>query len=194
MPALSPEIVKKFCGLCNWVHESWQMFRIFFDKNPKVKLFDYYKFPLYFQYLALSTKEHSLFQIVKLHDPAVQGKDINLSIDYIISYGGWNPEVTSKLEELRRKLEELATFIKPVRNKLYSHFDLATILKGEPIGGFPPGRDEEYFENLQEFMNIIHGEIIGGPHPYSMNSFTDAKLVLEIISEWTERDKKLTGL
>lgn len=192
--ALSTEIVRKFCELCNWAHESWQMFRIFFDKNPKVELFEYDTFHLYFQYLALSTKEHSLLQIAKLHDPAIQGKNINLSIDYIISNGDWRPEVTMKLEQLRKQLDEFATLIKPVRDKLYSHFDLDTILKGEPIGGFPPGKDEEYFENLQEFANIVHQETIGGIFPFTTNSFSDAEVVLRIITEWTENNKKLSGI
>lgn len=192
--ALKPEIVKKFCDLCNWAHESWKMFRIFFEDNPKVELFDYETFHFYFQYLALSTKEHSLFQIAKLHDPSIQGKNINLSIDYIISNGNWEPEVASELEQIRKKLEDFASLIKPVRDKLYSHFDFDTILKEEPIGGFPAGKDEEYFENLQEFVNLVHRKTIGGPFPFSTNTFSDAQVVLRIITEWTENDKKLTGL
>jgi hypothetical protein len=51
--------------------------------------------------------------------------------------------------------------LRGVRNKNLSHYDLATILAGAPLGGFADGADEKYFKDLQEFANIVHGEVIG---------------------------------
>ncbi len=185
MPALSPEVVKKFCNICNDTYTAWNMHRIFFDDNPKVKLFDWDHGKYYFDYLAKSGKAYISMGIVKLHDPAVQGKGINLSLDYIITFGGWDRETAKNLNNIRIKLEELASsFLKSVRNKMYCHNDLAAILNDELMEGLP--RANEYFEYLQEFMNIVHRQVAGEIFPYSTNSIGDADVVLKIITTGIE--------
>jgi hypothetical protein len=33
-------------------------------------------------------------------------------------------------------------------------------------GGFAQGADDRYFEVLQEFVNTVHEQVIGGPWPF----------------------------
>ncbi len=117
--------------------------------------------------LSVISQEYSLLQVIKLHDKAVMNGNVTLGIDYVLKYGGWSDSVRSRLEELARKLDGFASQLRDVRNKILSHYDLATILAGAPLGSFAKGEDEKYFEALQEFVNIVYGEVIGGPYPFN---------------------------
>ena len=91
---------------------------------------------------------------------------ITLGIDYMLTYGGWPDSVRSRLAELAKELGGFADQLLDVRNKIFSHNDLATIVAGAPLGGLAQGADEKYFKDLQEFVNIVHSEVIGGPLPF----------------------------
>ncbi len=159
MSAHSKVVIDKFCELCFWLHQSCQTRKSLFDENPD---WDNLKQPHYehfFWRLSVILQEYWLHQLAKLHDPAVQGGNINLSIDYMIDYGQWDPKTDSELKELRAKMASLATPIKKARNKLLSHNDLAVILQSEELGKFEPGKEEEYFEFLRQFASLVRGEL-----------------------------------
>ena len=75
----------------------------------------------------------------------------------------------------------LALALRSVRNKILSHNDLPTILSGSTLGAFPRGADRSYFEALQQFVNIVHGEVIGGPAPFSDLALNDVAGLLQML-------------
>ena len=159
MSAHSKVVIDKFCELCLWLHQACQTRKFLFDENPD---WDNLKQPHYehfFWRLSVILQEYWLHQLSKLHDPAVQGGNINLSIDYMIEYGQWDPKTECELKELRAKMATLAAPIKKARNKMLSHNDLAVILQSEELGSFEQGKDEEYFECLRQFASLVQGEL-----------------------------------
>ncbi len=92
--------------------------------------------------------------------------NITLGIDYVLTYGGWSDSVRDRLEALKKELDGFASQLRGARNKILSHYDLQTILAGAPLGMFADGSDEKYFEALQEFVNIVHDQVVGGPYPF----------------------------
>jgi hypothetical protein len=102
-----------------------------------------------------------LLQIAKLHDPAIMQGRITLGVEYMVKFGGWDETTDIKLQELKTKLDDLAHKIRPARHKTLSHNDLETILSEAVLGAFPDGEDDKYFENLQEFSDIIRRNVIG---------------------------------
>ena len=84
----------------------------------------------------------------------------------MLTYGGWSDSARGTLESLKKELEVLASPLRGVRNKILSHHDLATILAGARLGKFAVGDDERYFRALQEFVNVVHNEVIGGRRPF----------------------------
>ena len=99
MSAHSKVVIDKFCELCFWLHQSCQTRKSLFDENPD---WDNLKQPHYehfFWRLSVILQEYWLHQLAKLHDPAVQGGNINLSIDYMIDYGQWDPKTDSQLKK-----------------------------------------------------------------------------------------------
>jgi hypothetical protein len=43
---------------------------------------------------------------------------------------------------------------------------LAAIVAGASLGAFEEGADVAYFGALQEFVDIVHGEVEDGPWPF----------------------------
>src|SRR6185437_8750319 len=116
--------------------------------------------------LSIISQEYGLLQIAKLHDKTDKYGNVNLGIDCLLNSGAWPISVRVHLEALAKGLEGFASQLRQVRNKVLSHHDLRTILAGAPLGEFAKGDDEKYFKTLQEFVNAVHGEVIGGPWPF----------------------------
>ncbi len=167
MSVLSASVIIEFCKLCGWAYETWLSHRELFDDN--LRALELQKSWAGDELLRLSiiSQEYALLQVAKLHDRAVVSGKITLSLEYIMVYGGWKPEVLEKLNRLEEKLNIFARQLRDVRNKVLSHNDLASIVAGATLGEFVKGEDEAYFRNLQEFVNIIHNEIVGGPWPFN---------------------------
>jgi len=145
----------------------WITHKTLFDNNPDTKIMDLIA-PYFHRHLLSISQAHSYLQICKLHDPAKTANSYNLSISYIINKITWNDQ--GKLDSSKRlaeKLEKLNSCINPVRNKIIAHNDRDILLQDDPLGAFPAGIDEEYFQCLQEFVNQVHGEFVGGPYPFS---------------------------
>jgi len=134
--------------------------------------------------------EYSLLQIVKLHDPAVMNGNNTLGIDYVFACRGWSDSMRPRLTALIKELDNFANSkLRGVRNKVLSHNDLATILDEATLGEFAEGADKQYFEALQEFVNIVHDEVIGGPYQFCTLVQGDVAYFLRSIRPLSFKDK-----
>ncbi len=167
MHALSESVVKKFCEVCGWAYEVWLNHRELFDHNPRAAELQKSWAGDALARLSVISQEYALLQIVKLHDPAEVRGNITLGIDYIVTYGGWSDSVRAHLDVLANELNNFASQLRDARNKSLSHNDLAPIVAGATLGAFAQGADEKYFEILQEFVNTVHEQVIGGPWPFN---------------------------
>ncbi len=125
--------------------------------------------------------EQFIHQVCKLHDPAVQMGEINLGIDYIVKYGGWDEPHKKQLQALQVKLDRFAAKLKSARNKILSHNDLKTILDDAKLGDFNKNEDVEYFETLQEFVNIVYTDSAGLMFPFPKQVASDAAALLKVL-------------
>lgn len=167
MPALSPFVTIEFCKLCGWTYETWLNHRELFDENVRAPELQESFAGDTLGRLNVISQEYSLLQIAKLHDRAVTSGKITLSLEYVMTYGAWSPAVREKLDALEMKLSAFAGQLRDARNKSLSHNDLASVVAGATLGSFARGEDEAYFRALQEFVNIIHDEVVGGPWPFN---------------------------
>jgi hypothetical protein len=55
------------------------------------------------------------------------------------------------------------------------------VVSGATLGSFKQGDDEQYFVALQEFVNIVHEEVLGGPWPFNELVKNDVTAFLAIL-------------
>ena len=170
-----------FCESCNWAYECWSAHCALFPTGlTKLNI----KSPLASEGLErinTASQEHLLHEICKLHDPALQQNQVNLGIDYIVRFGGWDDEVKHELSELQTQLNAFADKLRKARSKILSHNDLEAILEGSALGAFPTGEDVEYFNALQKFVNIVHHNVIGGDFTFNKNAAVEAAALLTLL-------------
>jgi hypothetical protein len=100
----SKEVVEQFNRLCIWAHQSWQTRKFLFDKNPDLDALKGPHYAHFFVRLSYIVQEYWMQQVAKLHDPAIQSGQNNLSIDYMIDHGQWDAATKAQLAELRDKM------------------------------------------------------------------------------------------
>ncbi len=188
MCALSPIIVDKFYELCNEAYKTWIIHRTLFDDNSDRKKMESGDFGQVLEHVSVISLAYWLQQITKLHDPALQNNNINLTINYIIEYGGWDVSTLSVLKDSRDELNLFFKKLKPARDKFLSHNDLQAILNDSPLGGFEKDTDRMYFEKLQEFMNFVSNKTIGELRPFNDLVKTEARTFLSYLQKDLKKD------
>jgi AbiU2 len=166
MQALSPHVVTEFCKLCDWAYQVWLSHRVLFDDNPRSAELQNSMAADAFLRLSKISHEYTLLQIAKLHDRAVVSGEVTLGIEYVLKYGGWDQPTLDKLGDIATQLDAFAKNLRTVRNKLLSHNDLAAVLSEAPLGEFKQDEDVQYFAALQQFVDVVHSSVVGGPFPF----------------------------
>ena len=180
-PAMNKDIALLFCQACCWTYQAWVTHKYLFDQNDD-KADTLEKATAFFKRLLPITQEYSLQQIAKLHDPAVQKNNRNVSIEFVVKFGEWEAK-EAEIKAIEARLSEFWGHLEPARNKLLAHNDLEALRANKPLGGFPKGEDDRYFEALQQLANEVHdrwGD--GGPYPFddlAINDVLDCLSVLD---------------
>jgi hypothetical protein len=179
---LTKEEVIAFCRACNWAHETWSVHRGFQDNLPADGELRR-KHGYFLNRLSLMTQEYVLLQVCKLHDPAVQGRNVNISIDLIVKTGRWDDNRLAELQRMASELGKLYLHLAPARRKVLAHNDRDVAVAEQAMGDFPSGMDQEYFVTLQTFVDLVHDSVVGGPFPFSSFARVDTALFVEDIQQ-----------
>ena len=181
MSALSADIITEFCKQCDWTYRTWLFRKTLFDDNQHAAELQKSNAGPALKLLRIVTHEHSMLQIMKLHDPEKNSHQYNLSIEYILNNGSWPEPLLSQLTELAARLCDFAAYLRQARHKILSHTDLDTILAHSTLGAFPKGKDSQYFEDLLLFANTIHNEVCGEPYAFDDLVTTDASDLIRML-------------
>lgn len=101
MSAISRAVADKLFDVCNWAHETWILHRTLFDDNPDLQELGQGHHVYFLNHLNHVLQEYALLQMAKLHDPAVMSGRVNLSLAYILDYGGWDVATAGRLRALK---------------------------------------------------------------------------------------------
>ena len=177
---MTRNIALLFCQACGWAYEAWVTHKYLFDLNDK-KAETLSKADAFTSRLSTITQEYSLQQIAKLHDPAVQRKDQNVSVDFVIRFGDWGDK-EAEVKAIAARLDQFWGHLQPARNKLLAHNDLEAMQADVALGGFPEGEDDLYFEALQELADAVHDRWCGGvPYPFNDLAIADVAEFLNVL-------------
>jgi branched-subunit amino acid aminotransferase/4-amino-4-deoxychorismate lyase len=174
MSALSPAILDEFFGLCEWAYRCSIGHAAFFAYDEHAMRLDASAAEPGLKHLAKISKEYTLLQVAKLHDPVSRNGVITLGLEFVTQYGGWPRAKRAKLEELMKDLSDLLKDemdLKNARNKVLAHNDLAAITawladRSLVFSGFADGLIEKYFGTLQEFIDVL----FDGPRPFNAST------------------------
>ncbi|MEO7863626.1 MAG: hypothetical protein ABIU05_24960 [Nitrospirales bacterium] len=173
-----------FFDVCNEAHEVWILRRTLIDDNLQIDDLRRGHYVHLLERLSRILHEYLLLQLGKLHDPAHDHKRDNLSISYIVKYGAWDKATGETLRTLARELDSLDKQIRPARHRIIAHNDEETMVKGVPLGKFPPGADTKYFQALHEFLRLAYEKMTGDPcGDFSSGSRTDARFLIRVFLE-----------
>ena len=174
-----------FCGLCQWIYECWATHKNLFEYLPDlledqrgVSIRDFEE-SSYGQSLACLNKismEYVILKIATLHDPAIQGRNVNLSIKFFVEQEElWSEQDKSEIQDIATKLAKLYQKINDLRNKILVHNDRLVFRKGQSLGGFLEGEDESYFHSLGKLCTIIWRRFPSPGWPYGPRTFEFTK-------------------
>ncbi|MBI3221651.1 MAG: hypothetical protein HYZ46_00875 [Nitrosomonadales bacterium] len=163
----STKTIEKFFGLCDWLIQTYEFRKCLFDDNKDIEILKEARHEHFFYRICVIFQESWMHQLAKLHDPAVHGGNINLTLEYIIEYGGWEPDFRKELIELKKTMDVLYPSIKVARNKLLSHNDYKTMIEPNvALGEFEEGEDIRYFSALKEFCEKVSQITLKEPFSY----------------------------
>jgi hypothetical protein len=163
----STKTIEKFFGLCDWLIQTYEFRKCLFDDNQDVAVLREARHEHFFYRIHVIFQESWMHQLAKLHDPAVMGGNINLTLEYIIQFGGWEADFKQELLDLKKDMDVLYPFIKVARNKLLSHNDYKTMIgPDEALGEFAEGEDINYFNALKEFCEKLSQKVLNESFVY----------------------------
>ena len=123
--------------------------------------------PMLFDDLNRILINNMVLQFSKITDPAKSGRkdnpNLNITTNYIVKEIAWPDDVRQKLQSINQRLNKFRKYIEPARSKRIAHVDLpAQMEKWEALGKFPKGADEQFVQDLQEFINVAYGHFHQG--------------------------------
>ena len=175
---------QSFCNLCQWVYECWTTHSNLLECLPtrleeerSMPLPDFLETPYgrCLDRLNVMSHEYIVLQIAKLHDPAIQGRNENLSISFFLNQDFWSEDEELAVREIATELEGLHAQIEDARNKILAHNDRTVFEKDLLLGGFRPGDDERYFRTLGQLCSMIWNKFPNRNWPYRARTFEFAK-------------------
>jgi len=163
----SKETIYRFFGLCDWLIQTYDFRKCLFDDNPDEGALRDKRHEHFFYRIHVTFQESWMQQLAKLHDPAKQGAHFNLSLEYIIEYHDWEPDIKQELQNLKDEMNVLYLLIRDARNKLLSHNDYKTMHGPDKyLGEFEEGEDIKYFSSLKEFCEKVSQDVCDEPFLY----------------------------
>ena len=187
MPEVPPAThsdAQAFCDLCQWVYECWTTHSNLFACLPQhiqeernVPIGDFLETAYGRCLIRLNeiSQQYTILQVAKLHDPALQGRNENLSIDFFQNQEYWSEEEMPTIRDIASELDGHYRRIEDLRNKILAHNDRSVFVTGSPLGSFPEGDDETYFRALGQFCSMVWNKFPNRNWPYGARTFEFTK-------------------
>jgi hypothetical protein len=108
-------------------------------------------------------QEYCYLQVCKITDPAKTMGRANLTVEAVNNALGAAGLMTPEIKQYATAMMRYRSFIKEPRNRLISHLDAKTVLKGAEIGGHDAHEVTIFFEAMQNYCDEVGRAVGEGP-------------------------------
>jgi AbiU2 len=168
-----------------WIHHS-----TLFEGSPLRRELLQEIAPTFFADLNALLIEHLILQICAMTDREESMGRKNLTVKFLIAHSDFSsePMVLAKLERLSDNMHAFSRKIRPARNRFIGHLDREKILQGASLGGAPRKDWEQFWLDLQDFLEIIHKHYVNSVGHFYLSGISlisDADSLVKALKEST---------
>jgi hypothetical protein len=152
------EDVRDFADQCLLLRSEWAHFLMLFTGSKLKRELLEISAPKFFNDLYRLFVEHFVQHVCRLTDNAQTMGRRNLTVKFLIEHSDFST-APGTLDELRRICEPIHSFrdlILEARNRYISHLDLETVRLGDPLGRASLGRWQQFWLDLEVFLDLMH--------------------------------------
>jgi HEPN superfamily AbiU2-like protein len=174
-------VVEEFGKFCWQLKIEFNLFCSLFDRGlERIELLQRTA-PYLFGEISNVLRHQVILGFCRVTDPAGSGKRINLTSNFIAEKLPWPANVRTKLGKTNEELMAFRKFVLPARSKRIAHADLQAQINRQPLGAYPVGADDQFFRDLEKFLNTAFREITGGAFLLSAGPRTDTHRLIEAL-------------
>ncbi|MBN1795681.1 MAG: hypothetical protein JW804_03330 [Sedimentisphaerales bacterium] len=188
------EIVKQFCDQCCWIRTVYNEYCILYEGGEKRLELLNKTARTFFSYIQLILIDYIFLNICKLTDSAYSRKGGNLTIKYILEQIDSEIQKHLGLKKLSDRIHKFRDKIEPARNKIIAHFDVKTTISNQTLGVVSKDDNEQFWKDLQEFVNKIHSHYLDEIFPLDAIVYYDAKDLIWALKQAAYFDQHFTNV
>jgi HEPN superfamily AbiU2-like protein len=154
--------VQAFSDACIRLRATWDHFKTLFEHGGRREALLKTIAPMVFGDIRRMMLEHLVLQICVVTDPPQTLGRKNLTVKWLLEHCDFNEE-PAKLEMLKglsKSIHEFREIILPARNRYISHLDVETIRLGDTLGAAEDSKWQQFWIDLEEFLEIVYGHYI----------------------------------
>ncbi len=111
-----------------------------------------------------------------------------MTTNYIVNELHWPDDIRPQLLNLSSSLNSFRDYVVDARRKIIAHSDLNSFINNNVLGSFPEGEEKLFWDNLQEFVDIIHDYYFDGPYPLEVVPQYDTPDLVEALKKSIDYD------
>jgi hypothetical protein len=131
--------------------------------------------------------ETVILQVCKITDPAKDNRgNENFTVAHFLLNANFAADLDQekRLNELHAQIQEFRKKLKPARDKLISHSDLAAVMKGAELGAATEDEWGKFWSDLEKLLCILHEQAFGSPtHLNEVALLSDADNLIKALKQ-----------
>ena len=156
------------------LRQTFNTFDILFSSGHKIQCILTKSAASFFHDLNAMMIEYLILMICRITDRPETAGNPNLTIPWmtkeICKSHDLDKDARSEIRRLDKCIRSYRKLMKPVRNKIVSHIDLETHTMQRILGGHSQEEMRKFFENLQNYFDVVGNAIGVGPLDFSSSS------------------------
>jgi transcriptional regulator with XRE-family HTH domain len=182
--------VDAFSNFCVSLRSIWRHYQIIFEGTDLKRELLQSIAHTFFGDLNQLLIEHLILQICKITDPEESMGRKNLTVRFLLNNSDFSaaPDDLDKLKRLSDRMHNFRAKIAPARNRLIGHLDRESVLLGEPLGGADTSDWNQFWLDLQDFLQIVHKRYVDPQGHFYLNgvgALSDADSLVKALKEST---------